>query len=306
MSDYYKVLGIPEEAEASEIKKSFRKLSLEFHPDRNKDPSAQAKCQEINEAYEILGDPEKRKDYDMKKKMGGFPGPGGGGFPGGGFPGGFPFGNGGIRLHHGGGMPPDMNNIFEQFFGAHMGGGGNMHFFHNGRPMQPQKPPPLEKHIPISLQKSYEGFHLSLDIETPSGKEKVDLLVPQGVNHNECVVVSEKGHWNGDMKGDLHIYFDIEPHDFFKRDGLDLICKKTISLKEALCGFLLEIPHINGKMLRMTNHFHNVVKPGFKREIPGLGMTRGDQIGKMIIEFDISFPDAITDEQKIILDEVLK
>ena len=317
MEDFYKILGVTEEADAQEVKKAFRKLSLEFHPDRNKNANAQSKFQEINEAYETLGDADKRREYDMSKKMGG----GGGfppGFPGGGFPPGFPGGGfqfgginmnggGGIRVHHGGGMPPHMNHIFEQFFNGHMGGqmgGGNMQFFHNGRPVL-QKPPPLVKNIPISLQKSFEGFTMTIEMENQNGKEKIEVVVPRGIENKETIVVSERGNSNGDLKGDLHLIFEVEPHDFFRREGADLICKKTISLKEALCGFLLEIPHVNGKMLRMTNHFHNVIKPGFKREIPGFGMMRGESVGKLIIEFDISFPDAITDEQKNILETIL-
>jgi DnaJ-class molecular chaperone len=310
MEDFYKILGISEDVDAQEVKKAFRKLSLEFHPDRNKNANAQSKFQEINEAYETLGDPEKRRDYDMGKKMGLGGGGGGGGFPGGGFPfpgggggGGFPFG--GIRVHHGGGgMPPDMNHIFEQFFSGHMGGGGNMQFFHNGRPVQ-QKPPPLVKQVHIGLQKAFEGFAMTIELENQNGKEKVDVIVPRGIEKGECIVIPEKGNCYGELRGDLHLIFEIESHEFFKREGLDLTWKKVISLKEALCGFLLEIPHLNGKMLRMTNHFHNVVKPGNKREIPGYGMVRGEQTGKLLIEFEIIFPDSITDEQKAILETVL-
>jgi DnaJ-class molecular chaperone len=303
--DYYKILGIQEDAEGQEVKKAYRALSLEFHPDRCKLPDAQSKFQEINSAYEVLGDPEKRREYDMNKKMGFGQGQGHGpGFGGQGFPPGFPFGNGGgggIRVHHGGGMPGNMNHIFEQFF---MGGNGNMQFFHNGHPMQ-QKPHPLVRQVRISLEKAFEGFAMQIELESQNGKEKVEVNIPRGINHHECIVIPEKGNVQGDMKGDLHLVFELEPHSFFRREGTDLVCKKTISLKEALCGFLLEIPHLNGKMLRMTNHFHNVVKPGGRREIPGYGMIKGEVTGKLFIEFDIIFPDSITDEQKAILETIL-
>jgi DnaJ-class molecular chaperone len=314
MADFYTKLGISEDASETDVKKAYRKLSLEFHPDRNKNADAQSKIQEINEAYETLRDADKRREYDMERKGGGgggfpFPGfPGGGGFafpgPGGG---GFPFGNGGIRVHHGGGMPPDMNNIFEQFFSGQMGGPNQNGFrvFHNGRPVQ-QKPPPLEKLIPITLEKAFEGFSISIELENQNGKEKIDVTVPRGIENRECVVVSEKGNCFGDMKGDLHLIFDVAPHESFRREGIDIVCNKTISLKEALCGFLLEIPHLNGKMLRITNQNQcNVVKPGYRREVPGFGMTRGEHTGKMIIVFDILFPEAITQEQRTVLNETL-
>ena len=302
MGDFYKKLGVSEDASEQEIKKAFRKLSLEFHPDRNKHENAQSKFQEINEAYETLGDPDKRREYDNGTN--GFPD--GMGFPGGG---GFPFG--GIRMHHsggGGGMPPDINNIFEQIFANQMagqGGGGGFRVFHNGRPVQ-QKPPPLEKQVLISLEKAFEGFSMAVELETQNGSERVGITVPRGINHKECIVIPDKGHYQGDMKGDLHLIFEIEPHSFFKREGQDLLCKKTISLKEALCGFSVEVPHLNGKMLRMTNQTQNsVVKPGYRREVPGFGMIRSEQTGKMIIEFDVLFPESITPEQRQALSEIL-
>jgi DnaJ family protein A protein 2 len=101
------------------------------------------------------------------------------------------------------------------------------------------------------------------------------------------------------------LIFEIEPHGFFRREGIDLFCKKTISLKEALCGFSVEVLHLNGKTLRMTNQTqNNVVKPGYRREVPGFGMIRGDQTGKMIMEFDVSFPESITPEQRLALSEI--
>ena len=312
MADFYATLGVTEDASRDDVKKAYRKLSLEFHPDRNKHADAQSKIQEINEAYETLGDVDKRREYDMERKMGnggggGFPFPPGGGFP---FPGtgggGFPFG--GIHLHHGGGMQHhDMNNIFEQFFSGQMGGGQNANFrvFHNGRPVQ-QKPPPLEKRIQITLGKAFEGFNMSIELENQNGREKIDVAVPRGIENRECIVVPEKGNSYGDIKGDLHLIFEVTPHELFRREGNDLVCDKTISLKEALCGFLLEIPHLNGKMLRITNQNQcNVVKPGYKREVPGFGMTKRDQTGKKIIIFDVLFPDAITQEQRTALSETL-
>jgi DnaJ-class molecular chaperone len=298
---HYKTLDISEDATDVEIKKAFRKLSLQYHPDRNKSPDAQSKFQEINEAYETLSDPQKKKQYDMGGSDIPF------GFPGG-FPGGFPFGGGGIRVHHGGGMPSDINDIFEHLFAGSMGGsmgGPNIRVFHNGRPVQ-QKPPPVKKTIPISLDQAYQGFNISMAMENGTEKEEIPVTVPKGINNNETIILTGKGNINGELRGDLHLIFEIKPHDLFTRDGLDLSCKKTITLKESLCGFLVEIPHLSGKMLRLTNqNLGNIVKPGLKREVPGFGMTKGDQTGKLILEFDITFPDSITEEQKDALKNIL-
>lgn len=301
MTDHYKTLGISEDASETDIKKAYRKLSLEYHPDRNKNPDAQSKFQEINEAYETLSDPQKRKQHDMGTGDVPF------GFPGG-FPGGFPFGGGGIRVHHSGGMPSDINDIFEQFFSSGMGGpmgGPNIRVFHNGRTVH-QKPPPIKKTLPISLEQAYDGFNMTMGMENGTDKEQIPITVPKGINNNETIILTGKGNTNGHLRGDLHLIFEIQPHHFFTRDGLDLLCKKTITLKESLCGFLVEIPHLSGKMLRLTNqNLGNIVKPGLKREVPNFGITKGDQTGKLIIEFDVIFPDSITEEQKEGLKNIL-
>jgi DnaJ-class molecular chaperone len=309
MGDFYKTLGVSKNATESEIKKAYRKLSLEYHPDKNDSSDAVEKFQKINEAYETLGDPDKRRIYDM----GGHDNPISDGFPGfpGGFPGGFPFGSV-HRMHTGGG--PDINDIFEHFFNgmggvgihAHGSGGPNIRIFHNGRPvhMSQAKPPALQKTIPITLEQAYQGF--TLQFETDIQDEKVRIDVHRGIENQEVIVIPEKGIQQGNMRGDLHLQFEIAKHDYFERKGSDLYCKKTISLKDALCGFTVEIPHISGKMLRLSNHHQgNIIHPGFKREVPEYGMTLENKTGKLIMEFDVQFPESLTAEQKQALQGIL-
>ena len=339
--DFYNELGVSKDASDVEIKKAYRKLSMENHPDKNPDPIAHEKFKQINEAYETLGDSEKKNMYDLEHSMGGkmpqgfpFPHPFAGGFPGGGFPGGgfpgggFPGGGGpggggpggGIRVHHGGaGMPSDINDIFETFFGGmNMGGmnsNPNIRIFRNGRPVhsRPQKPAPLEKNISITLDQAYNGFNINLELERivnrggieTTEKETIPIVIPKGIENAECIILSEMGNISKDnIKGEIHITVQIESHDIFVRNKLDLYCKKTISLRDALCGFSIEIPHLNGKMLRLTNqNQHNVVKPGFLKEIPNFGMIRNDSTGKLILEFEIEYPDTLTQTKR---DELMK
>jgi molecular chaperone DnaJ len=307
MGDFYETLGVSKNATESEIKKAYRKLSLEYHPDKNGSADAVEKFQKINEAYETLGDADKRRNYDMGGDANPFPD----GFPGfpGGFHGVFPFGA--VHRMHTGGGGPDINDIFEHFFTG-MGGvginghGPNIRIFHNGRPvnMSQPKPPPLQKTIPISLQQAYEGF--TLHFETDIHDEKVRIDVHRGIEHHETVVIPEKGIKQGNMRGDLHLLFEIAKHDFFERKGLDLFCKKSISLKDALCGFTIEIPHISGKILRLSNHNQgNIIHPGYKREVPEYGMTVDNKTGKLIMEFDVQFPESLTVEQKQALQGIL-
>jgi len=306
MTDFYNKLGVEETATEQEIKKAYRKLSLEFHPDRNKSPDAQTKFQEIGEAYETLSDASKRSQYDMGRKMGDNPFMGG--FPfGGPFPGPFPGGGGGIRIHHSGGGDADINDIFEHFFnGAFAAGGGpKIHVFRNGRPMN-QKPPPVEKHIPISLEQSFSGFTMKMEMDLPNGKEIIPIEVPAGIEDNETIVLSNKGNINNNIRGDLHLIFQVSSHDFYIREGLNLYCKKTITLKEALCGFSIELLHLNGKTLRLNNKKQgNIIYPGFKRELPGFGFTRKGESGMLILEFDVSFPTELDENKKKELEAIL-
>lgn len=342
MTDFYDLLEVPKTASEKDIKQSYRRLSLINHPDKNPSPDAHEKFKKISEAYETLGDAEKRSRYDMMQQMGGdgggggFPG-GGGGFPGfpgfpgfqgggGGFPG-FPFGNGGggIRVHHGGGMPPDINSIFENLFNMQHGGGRNnmdhhpnIQIFHNGVPINvtPQKPQPIVNHINITLEQAYAGFIIKLELERRiyvSGVEQMEvesipIQINKGINHGERIILPDMGNRSPqNIKGDIHIIVDITKHDLFTRNGLDLCCKKTISLKEALSGFAIEIPHLNGKMLRLTNQNQTsyIVKPGYTKEIPNYGMETATEMGKLILEFDVEFPTFLTEEQMTALKTIL-
>ena len=308
MSEHYKTLGVSQSASEQEIKKAFRKLSMETHPDRNPNPEAHEKFKKVNEAYETLGDSDKRRQYDMQQKMGGIP-----------FHGGFPFGGGGIRVHHNG-MPDDLDeifgNIFQNMHGMNMGG-PNIRVFHNGRSVnvKPKKPEPLIKQIPIKLEQAYSGFNINLELERKifvddketTEKKTIPVIVPQGVEHQECIILSEMGNVNSqNMKGDIHLIIEIEIHDVFARDKLDLYCKKNIPLKDALCGFSVEVPHLNGKMLRLSNQNQiTVITPGYKKEIPNYGMIRGSETGKLILDFDIDYPSSLTDEQRTAIKEIL-
>lgn len=321
MTDFYKTLGVDSHASEQDIKKAYRKLSMEMHPDRNPNPEAHEKFKQINEAYETLSDGDRRKQYDFQQQFGGIGGGGiGGGGNGGGFPfpggpfSGFPFPMGGIRVHHsGGGMPDDINDIFEQFFGGMEPnlGGPRIRVFQTGQRANrspPKKPDPLEKRIPVTLGQAYQGFSINLELERRiyvNGVEtretkKIPVTVPQGVADEECIILSEMGNSNPQgMCGDIHLIIDIQPHDLFQLDGLDLYCDQTISLKDALCGFSIEIPHLNGKMLRLSNqNQRNVVTPGFQKEIPNYGMIQGDKKGKLVLVFQVEFPTTITDAQR--------
>ena len=317
---HYQTLGVGQDANESEIKKAFRAMSLKYHPDRNPNEDTKAKFQSINEAYETLSDPQKRQQYDMELQFGGAHG-----MP--------PFGFG-----HGGGMPfshmssfdefSDINQIFNMMFQGGFGGGGpNIRVFHGPGGMNTQmhfqthvhiqKPEAIVKTVQLTLEQAYTGCNVPVEIErivqTNEGRineiETLYINVPQGIDDNETMVIQDKGHCiNNSVHGDVKIVFRIETNEAthgFKRQGLDLIYQKKISLVDALCGFSFEMAHLNGRMLCLNNTSNpTVIKPKYRKVIPNMGMVREMTTGNMIIEFDVEFPDSVSADQVAKLREV--
>ena len=310
-NNYYETLGVSNSASESDIKKAYRSLSLKYHPDRNPSEDATTKFQEINAAYEVLGDGQKRKQYDQE------------------LAGGFPMGSG-----------PDMddiNNIFNMMFnmggmhgipgmprGGMHGMPGGIHIFHGtpGNPFggpnifqQMQKPAPIIKNIVISLEQAYNGGSIPLEIERwiiqndmkISELETIYVTIQKGIDDNEILIMRDRGNViNPELIGDIKIVVKIENNTKFRRSGLDLIYLKKITLKESLCGFAFEIDHINGKKLNMTNQANKtIIIPNTKKVVPNLGMIRDGQTGNMVIEFDVEFPKYLSEEQTKTIAEIL-
>jgi len=205
---------------------------------------------------------------------------------------------------------------------VHMATGGpNIRVFHGGNPFDHlfqsmQKPPAIIKNIQITLEQAFTGCNLPLEIErwTNNNEENIRyseietiyVTVPAGIDENEVIVLRDRGNVvNEHLKGDVKIGIKVVNETIFKRSGLDLIYGKSLSLKEALCGFTFEIPHLNGKTLCMNNNTnHTIIKPGFRKTIPNMGMQRDDRRGALIIEFEIQFPESLTPEQIEVLNEV--
>jgi len=339
---HYEILGVSQKASDVEIKKAYRSMSMKNHPDRNPSADAAEKMREINNAYEVLSDAVKRRQYDMELSIGKMPfgmgpmGPMGMGPMG---------GMGGMPFAHMSSMDDgDVNDIFQMLFGgrgmspmAHMGGQmPEIHIFHGpmgqmggqmgqmggqmgqmGGQMgqnrhrspfkQAQKPSPITKQISITIEQAYHGCRMPIEIErwTMIGELKIQeeetvyITIPPGIDDNEIILIEQKGNIeNEHLKGDVKISLQIENTTVFKRHGLDLIYRKAISLKESLCGFGFEIHHINGKVLNLNNTSNpTVIKPNYRKVVPGLGMNRDGTAGNLIIEFLVEFPDFLNKEQ---------
>jgi len=324
---FYKILGVSEKASQEEIKKSYRSLSLKYHPDKNPgNPDASSKFQKISEAYETIGDAEKRRDYDMMGKnpfsqmgMGMPPGFAHHGMP-------------GMAFAHGGQFE-SIDELFQNIFGgmpgghAFMGGanvfGGhpNVQIFRNGVPIHQsgmgmgiQKPPPIVQNVTVQMEQVLHGASVPVEIERwiiEHGNkvfehETIYVPIPKGVDDNEIIILREKGNAaNEYVKGDIKLFIKIENNTEFKRSGLDLVVERKISLKEALCGFQFVLKHINGKTYTINNNTGSIVTPAYFKSIPGMGLTRENHTGNLIITFEVLFPESLSIEQIEQLKEVL-
>ena len=325
-TNHYKVLGLEETASKDEIKKAFRTLSLKYHPDRNpNNKDAVDKFQEINNSYEVLSDEQKRREYDMMRNnpffnLGGNDGHGpdinmddllgslfgaqmgmGMGMPffppNMGFP---PHSNMGMQ-----GLPPGMK--------IHVMRGGPQGGFHSVF-NQIQKPPSITKTITITMEQVFSGATIPVEIERfimessikIYEKETIYITVPKGIDDGEILEIKDKGNTlDNNNKGDIKIFIKVENNTSYERNGIDLLTNKTISLKEALCGFKFDLKYINGKMYTLNNNSGNIIVPNYKKIIPNMGLTREGHTGNLIITFTVEFPSHLTEEKMAQLRELL-
>ena len=317
---YYEVLEVNKKASDGEIKRAYREKSLHYHPDRNPSLDASDKMQQINEAYDVLSDKSKRRQYDLEQKLGDNP---------------FSFFSqaAGMPFTHGPTLDESQHEIDELFstlFGnimnQNMGGQDipNVRIFHGG--IQPEhlfrkttnqysKPEPLTIPLTITLEQAYYGCTIPVNIErwimigdTKINEEETTYVnIYEGIDDNEIITIEQKGNVTSEqVKGDVKIAVHIENNSLFQRSGLDLLYSKTISLKEALCGFSFDLEHINNKKLAFNNKSNiNVIKPNYRKKIPNMGMKRKNNIGNLIVTFQIDFPEKLTTEQQETLTNIL-
>jgi DnaJ-class molecular chaperone len=285
--NYYDILKVNISSSQSEIKSAYRKLSMKYHPDKGGDAE---KFKQINEAYQTLGDVEKKNIYDMKNNN--------------------PF----MDNNTG-----DMNNIFKMFFNkndpfsnhffqTNGNTNSNIRIFHNGRPVNINainKPTPIIKTINITLEDAYNGKNIPMIIERwimnenikKTEKENIYISIPKGIDNNEIIILKGKGNViNEYNKGDVKLFIKIANNTIFDRRGLDLYYKKKISLKESLIGFDFDLNYFNNKIFTINNNDF-IIKPGYKKIINNLGMERKNVKGNLIITFEITFPEKLSKSQ---------
>jgi len=302
----YDVLGVKKNVTPEELKKTWRVLSLKYHPDRNTNISEEEKTkitkkyQTINAAYDVLSDKEKRNMYDITGDVNAEA------------PSAHAFGG----MH---GIPINPEEIFNLFTGGGgmdgmggMGGlgglfGGRGGVFHvNGQPMhfqeQIRRPRPLQQYITITLAESYSGITKKIDIDrmivtnNSRRKEQETLYatIPPGIDSNEVITIEGKGNAIDDNYGDIKIIVSVQNNTGFIREGLDLIYKKEITLRDALCGFTFDMKYIDGRIFKINNDNGNIIEPGHKKIIKDMGITRNGHRGNLTIIFNVKFPESLS------------
>lgn len=292
--DYYKTLGVERSATDAEIKKAYRKLARQYHPDINPgNKEVEAKFKAINEAYEVLSDKEKREKYDrfgrdwQRYQQGG----GAGGFDWGAYGGGSPFGGG-----------SDFSDFFETLFG---GGGRGFGGAGGGYRMDGQD---VDHQVEIVLEEAFAGTQRTVQFHGPNGQPRsITVKIPAGVDTGSRVRVAGEGSpgAGGGKRGDLYLVVKVAPHSRFERHGDDLYVKAPTDLYTMMLGGETRVPLIDGKAL--TLKVPQGSQNGKTLRITGLGMprlrtptTRGD----LYVTLEALLPTTLSSRERELVEEL--
>ncbi len=296
MADPYQTLGVAKSATKAEIKKAYRKLAKELHPDKNKDnPKAADRFSDVTKAYDLLSDDTKRGQFDRGEidadgnpAFAGF-----GGFGGGGRSGGNPFGD---AYSTGAGGPQggfsgfgndgaDFGDIFEGLFGGR--GGGDP--FGGARQQRRSAPPPRGANISYRLPVHFiDAATLAPQRITLADGKTIDLKLPKGVEDGTQMKLRGKGQEGPGGAGDALVTINVKPHPFFKRDGNDVILQLPITLKEAVEGGKVKVPTVDGPVMLTVPAG---TSSGKTLRLKGKGFTKKDgSRGDQRVTLEISLP----------------
>ena len=302
--DYYEALGVSRSASQEEIKRAYRKLAKQYHPDRNQgDASAEARFKEIQQAYNVLRDPEKKAQYDRFGEAG---------------VGQWSTRPGGERVYRWGGGRSAVNiddledlmsafgagggegaSVFEQFFsGAPRG--------RRGRPATAQRGADEEHPVTLTFEQAINGATISLQLRSANGRaEKIEVKIPPGVEDGQRIRVGGKGRPGPGRgpRGDLLLTCSVRPHAYLRRTGPDLHLDVPVTVAEAALGAKIDVPTLEG---RATVTIPPGTPSGAKLRLKGRGViVRGrSQPGDQYIVIKIVPPTALTEEQKKLFEKL--
>lgn len=288
-SDYYHVLGLKKGATPEEIKKAYRKLALKYHPDKNPgNTAAEEKFKELNEAYAVLSDPQKKQQYDQ-------------------------FGSTGFQQRYSkedifrgfdvGDIFRDMGfgteDIFGQMFGGGRGGGARFARRQDGEDFTME--------LKVGFREAYAGGEKRVAFRRDGVKEELSVKIPAGIEEGARLRVAGKGGEGsgGGRPGDLYLAVHLGSDPVFSREGSDIIVERTISFTDAVLGASLEVPTLEQpKRIKVPEG----IQPGTKIRLKGLGFPRlgGGGKGDLYVKIGISVPEHVTEEQRRLLEELKK
>ncbi len=305
--DYYKVLSVARKASEDEIKRAYRKLALEYHPDRNPgDPKAEEKFKEINEAYQVLSDPQKRQRYDQlgdsyqhwqqRGAPGGFNWDEWGGAPGGGH----------VRVEVGslddlfGGGLGDFSEFFRRIFGG-MGGVPDMGTSRvGGRRATQSIPQSFQYNVPISLREAFQGTLRRIEVDG----RRLEVKIPAGSRTGTRIRVPEVVTSPNVSKGDLYLVIQVEDDPLYERKGEDLYTDLDIDLYKAVLGSEVPVQTLGGSVML-------TVPPGTQSgqtfRLSGRGMPKikdPKRHGDLYVRTKVTIPRKLTDEQRRLFEDL--
>ena len=298
--DYYEILSVDKSASQNDIKRAFKKLARKYHPDVAAEKAdAEEKFKEVNEAYEVLGDPEKRKKYDTL-------GPNwdqSQGFPGGGYS---DFGGGGGSYEYHFGGSTGFSDFFESMFGGRASGDPFGAFGSGGRRASNQAlaGQDIEADLLVRIEEIMEGSSRQIRLSRPgagggAAKEStIRVKVPKGVGEGQMIRCAGLGYpgINGGPDGDLYLKVRLERHPDYQVSGRDLTIELILAPWEAVLGTSVTIPTPHGSVkLSIKSN----TQPGTNMRLKGKGLPKGeDDYGDLYVEIAVEFPDSPSEEEK--------
>lgn len=307
--DYYEILGVPRNATAEEIKKAYRKLAVKYHPDKNPgDKTAEERFKEINEAYAVLSDPEKRKQYDM--------------FGAEGFHQRFTqedifrgFDVGDLFRDLGFGTDDIFSRIFGFSFGKQSRRAGSsfsgfefggFHRTGSDYGTSQQKGQDLEIPLQITLEEAARGSQRRVSYPIGDRVETLTVKIPRGIEHGKKLRLAGKGMPGpfGGPPGDLYLRVELLDHPVFQREGKDLTVVREITFSEAVLGTELMVPTIDGKTLSVK--VPPGTQPGSKIRVRGYGLPslKGEQRGDLYVRIKVKVPTTVSRAQRELIERL--
>ena len=284
MKSYYDTLGVSKNASEDEIKKAFKKKALQYHPDHNKnDPKAEEKFKDVNEAYAVLKDKDKRKQYDT-------------------------FGAEGFKKRYTQEdifQGFDVNEVFRNFGFGGGGPSGFEDFFGGGRSRRPRKGQDMMSEITVTFEEAARGTEKKFTIDRGGRNEDTSVKVPPGISEGKKLRLAGKGFpgSNGGPPGDLYFKVHVLPHPLFKREGNDIVVDHAVGMTDALLGTIIQVPTLEGeKQVKVPAGTQSHTK----LRLRGLGVhSRGGDRGDQFVRILVHLPKTLTPEQTKLI-ETLK